>query len=196
MHQTVAVSFEGVGCCKTGGDCVCNSERKHTGGFVEIVEQVDKADAQIVEELYPVLRRFAAVVAPWDIDPDDVLHTALVNVLRGRELRTLDDPGAYLRRAIVNGVNSEIRRSRTRRLTLRRMRGSGDDLGGDVYPSDIAELMRLKPVQRAVLYLHDIEGFAFNDVAKMVGITSGNARVTASRARRRLRAIFIEEDRP
>jgi len=165
------------------------------GGHVGIVGQVDQADAQIVGELYPALRRFAAVVAPWDMDPDDVLHGALVDVLRGRELRTLDDPAAYLRRAIVNCVRSEIRRSRTRRRTSGRFLGSTTESVSDVYPSDIAELMHLRPVERAVLYLHDVEGLAFDEVAEMVGITPGNARVTASRARHRLRDIFNEEDR-
>ena len=162
---------------------------------MEIVDRIDQADAEVVRGLYAELRRFAAVVAPWDLDPDDVLHGALVRVLRTRRLRTLDDPGAYLRRAIVNHVRSELRRLRTRRLTLNRLRASTSEPTAVPYPSDIAELMRLRPVQRAVLFLHDVEGFSFEEVADMMGISAGNARVTASRARRRLRSELFEGDR-
>jgi RNA polymerase sigma-70 factor (ECF subfamily) len=63
------------------------------------------------------------------------------------------------------------------------------------YPSDVAELLALGPIERAVLYLHDIEGLSFDEVADLVGIRPGAARVTASRARRKLRTLLEEEER-
>lgn len=154
---------------------------------------IGEADTQLVNELYPELRRFAGAVAPWDMDPDDVLHAALLNLLRRGRLHTIANPGAYFRRAIVNHVKSEIRSSQTRRGTLRLLRSSADDSVDPSYPSDVAELMHLRPVERAVLYLHDIEGLGFDEVAEMVGISAGNARVSASRSRRRLRKLLVEE---
>lgn len=161
---------------------------------METVDEIDQVDAQLVDELYDGLRRFAAVVAPWDLDPDDVLHTSLVSVLRSRRLATLGDPGAYLRRAIVNHVKSEVRRAGTRRRVMNRFRASSRAAVDALYPSDVADLMRLRPIERAVLYLHDIEGIPFAEAAAMVGITAGNARVTASRARHRLREVLVEEE--
>ncbi|MCP4306290.1 MAG: hypothetical protein GY926_10765 [bacterium] len=157
--------------------------------------RIGQADAQLVDELYPELRRFAGVVAPWDMDPDDVLHAALVNILRKGRLHTLANPGAYFRRAIVNHVKSEIGRTQARRTTLRRLRGSAVGSVDPTYPSDVADLMRLRPVERAVVYLHDIEGLSFDVVAEMVGVNPGSARVAASRARRRLREELVEEGR-
>lgn len=156
-------------------------------------QQIDSIDAQIVTELYSPLRRFAAVAAPWDVEPDDVLHGALSRVLRSRSLQELDNPVAYLRRAIVNEVNSELRRRQTARKTMRRLSTTEDQASTPTYPSDVADLMRLSPTERAVLYLHDIEGRRFDEVAQMVGITAANARKTASRARRRLKADILEE---
>ena len=69
-------------------------------------EGIRSTDAGTIEQLYPELRRFAGVVAPWDIDPDDALHAALVAVLQTRSLADLDDPLRYIRRAIVNTVRS------------------------------------------------------------------------------------------
>ncbi len=158
-----------------------------------MVRGIGTADAQLVHEMYPGLRRFAAAVAPWDIEPDDVLHAALVNILRNGRLHTIANPGAYVRRAIVNHVKSEIRRSQTRRATLRQLRVTAATSMEHSYPSDVAELMRLRPVERAVLYLHDIEGMGFDEVGEMIGVSAGSARMTASRARRRLRNALVEE---
>jgi DNA-directed RNA polymerase specialized sigma24 family protein len=158
---------------------------------LEPTKRIDGADAEVVSALYVELRRFAAVVAPWDIDPDDVLHTVLVRVLRRGSLSRLDDSAAYLRRCIVNDVRSRIRSVRARRLVQVRLVGGHDQVVS--YPSDLDDLMRLEPRERAVLYLHDVEGFDFEEVATMTGLTAGNARVIASRARRRLRAVLSEE---
>jgi RNA polymerase sigma factor (sigma-70 family) len=151
----------------------------------------DAVDAEIIESSYYELRRFAAVVAPWDIDPDDVLHSVLVKVLRKRSLGSLEDPQAYLRRSIVNYINSEMRRRGTRRSVVNRLGTS--HAGADQYPSDLADLLRLSPADRAILYLHDVEGFGFDEVAGRVGMTAGRARMRASRARSRLREMLTEE---
>lgn len=148
-------------------------------------------DVDFIESSYDDLRRFAAVVAPWDVDPDDVLHSTLVKVLRKRSLSSLDDPLAYLRRSIVNHVNSELRKRGTRRSVLARLAGS--DVDADHYPSDLADLERLQPVDRAILFLHDVEGFDFAEVADFVGMNAGRVRMRASRARSRLRDLLREE---
>lgn len=155
------------------------------------VPEIDPADARLITELYPTLRRFAAVVAPWGDDPDDVLHSAVLGVLRSRSLAGLEDPGAYLRRAIVNTVRSNHRRRLAGNRALGRT--GGQETERDQYPSDVAELLALRPIERAVLYLHDVEGLSFDEVAEWLGIRPGNARVTASRARRRLRDVMEEE---
>ena len=59
-------------------------------------------ESQLFAELYGPLRRFAAVVGPIEVDPDDLLQEAVARVLRRRRLTDLDQPGAYLRRTIVN----------------------------------------------------------------------------------------------
>ena len=164
-------------------------------GMERVVLVIERrSDSEIISSMYPDLRRFAAVVAPWDFDPDDVLHGVLANVLGKRPLHLLDDAGAYLRKAIVNHVKSELRKLRTRRMTIDLLKRSVDPVGTVAYPSDLSDLMGLRPTERAVLYLHDVEGMPFDEVAEAVGITAGNARVTASRARQKLKDVFSEED--
>jgi len=152
---------------------------------------VDAGDAEIIESFYVALRRFAAVAAPWDMDPDDVLHSVLVRVLSRKPLMSLDDPPAYLRRSILNHINSEMRSRGARRSAMQRI--GTPDRGMDHYPSDLADLSQLLPVDRAILYLHDVEGFGFEEVAGLVGMNAGRVRMRASRARSRLRDLLIEE---
>ncbi len=50
----------------------------------------------------------------------------------------------------------------------------------------------LPPVQRVVVTLRDIEGWASSDVARQLEITPGNERVLLHRARTRIRAVLEE----
>lgn len=62
---------------------------------------------------------------------------------------------------------------------------------------DIAHaLERLAPGYRAVLVLHDLEGFTHEEIATALGITAGTAKSQLSRARRAARALLPEHVPP
>lgn len=148
-------------------------------------------DEELFRPLYPSLRRFAAVVAPLDTEPEDLLHDALVATLRRRPLAALDDPAAYLRRVMVNLAHNQRRRAGVRWKALRLLAASPPE-ATEHYPSDLSQLNWLSPLQRAVLYLSEVEGYRFAEVAEMVGCSEPAARMSASRARRRLRRVLTE----
>ena len=155
--------------------------------------QPEPGEEQQFAQLYPSLRRFAAVVKPRDVDADDLVQEALLRTLALRPLSELDDPAAYLRRTIVN-LSSNQRR------WLARRRGAIARLGADSpdetrYPSDLQDLLRLKPVDRAALYLAVVEGRGYDDVAGVLGCSEDAARARVSRALRRLRVQLEEEVR-
>jgi DNA-directed RNA polymerase specialized sigma24 family protein len=58
---------------------------------------------------------------------------------------------------------------------------------GDSYPSELADLMRLGPRVRGLLYLVEVEGQRIADAAEVVEMSSTAARVALMRARRQLR---------
>lgn len=125
------------------------------------------------------------MVAPSEEDPDDMVQEALVKALELGGLSRLDNPGAYLRRTMTNLASN-------RRRQLGRGRRARRRLGGlarldPVYPHDLAILDQLSPIDRAVLYLSDVEGWPAAEVATMVGLSDNAVRVRASRARRELR---------
>ena len=149
-------------------------------------------DEEIFRPLYPSLRRFAAVVAPSDVEPEDLLQDALVATLRRHRFAHLIDPSSYLRKVMVNLASNHRRRSATRWKAMHLLAASIPD-GKVTYPSDLSELDWLSPLQRAVLYLSEVEGYRFAEIAEMVGCSEPAARMSASRARRRLREAMAGE---
>lgn len=110
----------------------------------------------VFESLYPRLRRFAAVVADSDIDPDDLLQDALAAVLGRHDLSEIHNPSAYLKQAILHGVMNHRRRPGLVRRFMPILVAEVARL--DAYPSDLAALDGLTPLDRAVVFLLDIEG--------------------------------------
>lgn len=140
------------------------------------------------EEMYPALRRFAAVVADLDMDPDDLVQDALASTLRRYSFDELDQPLAYLKRAIVHSAANKRRRAGRLRALLPRL--GGDASQADVYPSDLALLDELAPLDRAVIFLADVEGESHERIAAELGLTPAAVRKRASRARKQLRAVL------
>jgi len=161
--------------------------------MVDLVQRTDPDEWQVIDRLYPSLRRFAAVAAPSDMEPDDLLQEALVRVLATHSLSELDHPAAYLRRVMVNLAASHSRRMGVRRRVLRRWAGSEDLVFQPQYPTDMADLGCLPPRERAVLYLAEVEGFHYQEIARMLDCSPAAAKKGASRARRRLRTELARE---
>lgn len=142
--------------------------------------------------VYPSLRRLASVVRPMDVDADDLVQEAVMRALEIRPLDEFDDLAAYLRTAIVNIARNQYRsRDRRQRIAARQPRPV--DGVADVYPSDLDELRRIKPDDRAVLYLSLVEGDTFAEIGATVGCSEEAARARASRATRKLRVELREE---
>lgn len=155
--------------------------------------RMDEAEQALIRELYPPLRRFAAIVGPSDVEPDDLVQEAMMRVLRKRPLGDLEFPNAYLRRTIYN-LASDQRRSLSRSRRAMSRLGSPEP-HFDIHPSDLDDLEVLSPKGRAVLYLHEIEGRPFAEIAELLGERESSLRRAATRARRRLAGAFAEEER-
>ena len=143
-----------------------------------------------LRELYDPLRRFAAVIGRYDVDPDDLVQNAYAKVLL-RHPDDIRDLGPYLRRTIVNLATDERRRSTRANGALRQI--NADAGTNDSYPSDLEDLLRIQPRVRALLYLVEVEGQPVADAAGVVGMSNSSARVALMRARRRLRAELTLE---
>jgi DNA-directed RNA polymerase specialized sigma24 family protein len=63
------------------------------------------------------------------------------------------------------------------------------------YPSDLADLQRVDPVTRGLLYLVEVEGASVGEAASAVGCSALAARTRLSRGRRQLRGALDAEAR-
>jgi DNA-directed RNA polymerase specialized sigma24 family protein len=156
-----------------------------------VVPVGDVASDALVVALYPELRRFAGMVASADIDPDDLVQEALSKVLRMGSLDRLDNPGAYLRRTILNLERSH--RRRWARWRERAHRVATSDRCEDAYPSDLGILALLPPFDRALLHLTAVEGMPYAALAELLGSNEQTLRSRASKARQRLRLLLADE---
>jgi DNA-directed RNA polymerase specialized sigma24 family protein len=153
--------------------------------------RIDEAQRRLIRDLYTPLRRFAAVVGPREVEPDDMVQEAFFQALRRGPLSDLESPLAYLRATILN-LASNHRRSLGRRNRMLGRIGSAETV--DVsYPSDLGDLLALSPEARAVLYLSDVEGYSFSEIGGIVGCSEATARKRASRARGMLRDMLSQE---
>lgn len=151
------------------------------------------ADEALIREMFPSLHRFASVVCPAEIEPDDLLQEALYRVLRRGHLDEIPYLAAYLRRTMINLMANQWRSAGRRRRAWART-GVTEPVRQE-YPSDVADLLQLRPRARAVLYMRAIEGRPFTEVAEVLGCTETAARGVEARARRKLRRVLEEEAR-
>lgn len=144
-----------------------------------------------IRALYPSLRRFAKAVAPAEVEPEDLVQEAFYLMLRRSDSTPIRNPDAYLRRTMVNLASNHRRRLGRQRKAMPLL--ASDDSAGDAYPSDVAELLSLKPQARAVIYLRIIEGRRYREIGELLGCRESAARTIANRARKRLRTLMTEE---
>ena len=150
-----------------GGDSVTTVE-----------ERWDPGQLEALRAEYEPLRRFAAVIGRWDVEPDDLVQEAYAKILvkHPSEIREL---GPYLRRMVVNLATDE--RRRVGRAATFAPKIATDGASSDSYPSDLSDLLGLPPRVRALLYMVEVEGQQIAPAAEAVGMSSGNARVALLR---------------
>ena len=149
-------------------------------------------EQRLIAELYPSLRRFASAVRPPGEDGNDLVQEALLRVLRAKgSLMELANPGAYLRRTIVN-LAQDQQRSEARRRTAWSKLGPQSSTAPS-YSWELEELRLVSPKSRAVLYLRIIEGRPYADIGEFLGCSQISARVAASRGIRQLDAALSKE---
>jgi DNA-directed RNA polymerase specialized sigma24 family protein len=162
-----------------GGDSVTTVEERWGP------DQLDALRAQ-----YEPLRRFAAVVGRYDVEPDDLVQEAFAKILL-KDPAEIRELAPYLRRTIVNLATDE--RRRVGRAATFATKVAGESSCTDSYPSDLSDLLGLPARVRALLYLVEVEGQPIAPAAAAVGMSNSNARVALLRARRRLRAELSKE---
>ena len=131
-------------------------------------------------------------------DAEDVVQQAFLRYQRAvRDGTEIDSPKAYLSTVVTRLAIDELNSARVRRETylgewlpepLLTDEGFDDpalhaEKADSLSMAFLLVLERLSPVERAVFLLHDVFGYAYDEVSRIVGKSEANCRQLAARAR-------------
>jgi len=166
---------------------------------------VDARLADYVRGQWPSLVRYATMLCGDAVEAEELVQSALVRVtLRWPFVRDKDDPGAYVKRAIVHANINRWRRVRSRELPTETLPDIGVADRSSSYANQDAvrrALATLPPRQRAVLVLRYLDDMSEQEAANVLGCSVGTVKSLTSRGLSRLRTLVVvpaaaREDRP
>ncbi|HWP36565.1 MAG TPA: sigma-70 family RNA polymerase sigma factor [Gemmatimonadales bacterium] len=156
-------------------------------GDLEALEQVYRAYEGVV---YTLARRICRTAE----DAEDVLQETFLEVCRSIGRFRGTEPGsltAWIKRVATSKALMRVRREKYREADD--LADAQETLGGrgpDVpLQMDLeGALARLSDRARAVVWLHDVEGYTHEDIAEIMGMTVSFSKSQLARAHTRLRA--------
>ena len=142
-------------------------------------------DEEIYRRNLDDLIRYAAVLVGPSA-AEDVVSTVVLRVLTRRRLMDLDEPRAYLFRAVLN----ESRTRLARRRTVLGLPIDAADPERDPQPQVLAAVLALPARQRAATYLVYWAGLTIGEASTLMGVRPGTAKRYLHLARRALEGVL------
>ncbi len=147
----------------------------------------------VVDRQAALLRTAIFLVGDRELG-EDLLQDVLFRA--SRHWRRIEDPDAYLRRALVNAANSRWRRRRPREepweeTSDRGMAGEAERI--PVRDGLLTALRALSPRQRAVLILRYFADLSEGQTAAILGCSPGSVKTHAARGLHRMRAVLADD---
>jgi RNA polymerase sigma-70 factor (ECF subfamily) len=144
-------------------------------------------DREVYEQLRGPLMRFASsLVGPNEAA--DLVSEVMVATLRRRSLVSLENPGAYLMKAVLNRSRSRNRRMMKEQAVATAQLVDEESPASESTVPDVAATVANLPVQqRAAIYLVYWEGLEPSEAAAVIGVQPGTIRRYLHLARNQLR---------
>ncbi len=168
-----------------------------------LLQRVNDGEEAAFEALYRLYSAPAFTVAVRMLGQreaaEDVLQEVFLDLTRTLRSYRGDGPfWGWLRRLVVNRVLMRLRSERSRPTLV----GWESDEHGEwaeprLFARDLEQaLAELPPLTRAVVWLHDVEGWTHQEIADAVGRSPSFSKSQLSRAHLRLRALLANDDEP
>jgi RNA polymerase sigma factor (sigma-70 family) len=163
-----------------------------------------RGDIRACEKIYRMYQAKAFSVAMRVCNnrelAQDVTQEAFINAFKRIKQYRGDSPfWGWLRRVVVNHAISALRklpRHDAVELEDYMCPGNGDQDGlGQCMDLEQA-LRQLDNEDRAVVWLHDVEGYKHREIARLVGKTESYSKTRLNRARAKLRAFISDSETP
>ena len=173
---------------------------KRAGEREVVIAAQQGSDAAFAELVRAHQRRAYAVARAIVLsheDAEDAVQDGFLHAYRALDRFRSDQPfGAWLNRIVANAALDLVRRRKVRdaeelpetvALPFRDP-GESDELRRRLAQA----LTRLSDRQRAVIVLHDVEGYTHGEIGSMLGIPEGTARSDLHHARAALRRLLSD----
>lgn len=166
-----------------------------------------RAQMEIYSKYYKAMYNTALRIVNDTAEAEDVMQEAFIKAFS--KIHTFEGKstfGAWLKRITVNlSINSFNKRSKFEEVSYNDQfknevhEEEGIDLKEEETNSQVQRILRamksLKENYRVVLNLHLIEGYDYDEICEILGITAMNCRTTISRAKESLRKKLVEDER-
>lgn len=153
--------------------------------------------AEVFAAHHPEALRIAYLLCGDRDRAEDAVAEAFVKVYRRWHKGDIDQPRAYIRRAVVNEVNSRFRRLALERREAAKRRG--DDRGQRSTEDQAADhdemfraLQRLPERQRTAIVLRYYNDLSEAETAEVMAVSTGTVKSSVSRGLNRLRELMEE----
>ena len=176
-----------------------------TDADVLLVKRAQKGDADAFEVLYNQYLKRVYNIA-WRMmgngsDAEDVAQEVMLKAWRALPSFKLGSAfGTWLYRIAINACSDELRRSKTKTVSMEEMQAVGRELESagfeescDTGGSIAAAIARLGEDYRAALVLRDVEGYAYEEIAAILRCPIGTVRSRISRAREQMRSLLYAD---
>jgi RNA polymerase sigma-70 factor (sigma-E family) len=177
-----------VSCVHEGVEAVAVSRGVETAGDF----------AEVFAAHHPEALRLAYLLLGDPYRAEDVVADAFVKVYRRWRRGGIEQPRAYIRRAVVNEANSRFRRLAVERREVERRRG--DDRGARSAEDRIADtdevfraLLQLPARQRTAIVLRYWGDLSEAQTARVMEVSLGTVKSSVSRGLDRLRSMIGQE---
>jgi RNA polymerase sigma factor (sigma-70 family) len=169
----------------------------------ELIERARRGDraaqAALYERFAPMVYTLARRVLASPAAAEDVLHDTFIDVIgKLASFRGESEVGFWIRRIAVNRCLMLLRSG----WNARRAGEEPDDALLIETPAlisperalDLEQALEALPdVARAVVWLHDVEGYTHREIGQMMGRTTSFSKSQLARAHERLRALLEVE---
>jgi RNA polymerase sigma-70 factor, ECF subfamily len=184
-----------------------NSTEARCATLHQAIRPIEQCSPEAFERIYKanseLVRRICLRMLRDPIEAEDAAQDVFVCVLL--KLHTFRGESAlssWLYRLTTNLVLMRFRKNNHKLVSLREFLASDGELLGDMGKPDLylngvvdrvdlqAALDLLPDGYRAVFVLHDVQGFAHEEIARRFGYSVGNSKSQLHKARRRLRQLL------
>jgi len=158
------------------------------------------AQLEVYKRYYKAMYNTALRILNNSYDAEDMMQESfLIAFTKLSTFKAEVTFGSWLKRIVINKCLTQLKKNKrfaeVKLEVAREEEIVSDPVDYSSIKSDtvLKKINELKENYRVALTLHLIEGFDYEEVSEVMGITNQNSRTTISRAKNKLRELLVED---